>query len=423
MKEEKSDLQGLSKAISRQRGRDDNKCLRTLDLVDEYVLKKCSLKVNTLDPCAGHDSPCPCNTGTGDGDKVDLIVLIDTSGSMYHIAKAVSDAAEAAIERAKESCGTEDLRVTWLGVDTKQPGTGSLPSGWPSGTNFLKTHEEYLSGPPVNYPGPFAHDQPPATTPHEQGADAIVDLSNHFDWRPGACRAIFYISDTNLDGQYQHVPADDAATANAITAAQTNNVSIFAHLDTAGHEPLPATTQNYEDLCNNTGGQAIIGGDVSQDNYEKLLTEVICGACGGCTEIKLPEITPCISIAWGDSDCDCIETDDFEVLCITVCNCYSNVTFNDFSIGYVFPVDESGQPVPVLPDGTPSVEVHPIGPICFGDIGPCKDNKATCKSREIVLSTRGAKDGKYNLRIGSICFTVSHHFREDRCFVFELCKS
>jgi hypothetical protein len=419
MKEKESDLRELTKSISRQRGPVNTRCLQTLDLVDEYLSKKCNLKVNNLKPCAENASPCPCNTGTGGGDKVDLIVLIDTSSSMNTIVSAVSDAAEEAIEKAKEMCRTDDLRVTWLGVDTVQAGTGSMPlpdTGWPAGTKFLQTHEEYLQ---PFYPGPFAHDQfPESNWPHEQGADAILDLSNHFDWRSGACRAIFYISDANLDA-LGHDTYDDIATANANAAAKNKLVSVFAHYT---RDQPPETVQNYNDLCNNTGGEAIIGGAINQERYVELLADVICGACGGCKKIEIPEIKPCISISWGDSDCDCMETDDVEVLCITVCNCYTNITFNNFSIGFVYPVDDSGNLVPYLPDGTPSVEIHPIGPICFGDIGPCKDNKATCKSREIVLRTRGAVEGKYKLLIGSICFTVSHQFRRDECFGFVLCK-
>src|SRR5205814_9210632 len=54
-----------------------------------------------------------------------------------------------------------------------------------------------------------------------------------------------------------------------------------------------------------------------------------------CSAVELPPIKPCISVAWGDSKCDCLETDDVEIVCVTVCNCYSNVYFNDLSIGHI----------------------------------------------------------------------------------------
>lgn len=142
-----------------------------------------------------------------------------------------------------------------------------------------------------------------------------------------------------------------------------------------------------------------------------------------CVAIKLPDIEPCISVKWGDSRCDCMETNDLEVLCITVCNCYSNVTFNDLTIGHIQITDMAGNPVPPLPDGTPSVQVIPSGPICFGDIGPCKGkNQPSCVSRELVLYTCGAIGKDYKLSFEGVCFTVSHEFQSEQCFVVKLCQ-
>jgi hypothetical protein len=114
------------------------------------------------------------------------------------------------------------------------------------------------------------------------------------------------------------------------------------------------------------------------------------GGEGECKEMPPPKVKPCISVSWGDSRCDCMETDDVEVFCITVCNCYTNVTFQDLTIAWVQVVGPAG-PVPTLPDGTPSVQIRPRGPLCFGDIEPCRDNRGTCVSRELVLIARGAK--------------------------------
>ncbi len=142
-----------------------------------------------------------------------------------------------------------------------------------------------------------------------------------------------------------------------------------------------------------------------------------------CVAVKLPDIKPCISVAWGDSSCDCMETDDVEVLCITVCNCYSNVTFNDLTIGQIKITDMAGNPVPILPDGTPSVQVIPSGPICFGDVGPCKGrNQPYCVSRELVLYTRGAVGKDYRLSFEGVCFKVFHEFQSEQCFIVKLCQ-
>jgi hypothetical protein len=146
--------------------------------------------------------------------------------------------------------------------------------------------------------------------------------------------------------------------------------------------------------------------------------------CGcGCKAVRIPKIEPCISVAWGDSKCDCMETDDVEVMCITVCNCYSNVTFSDLSIGHIRITDMAGRPVPTLPDGTPSVQVFPSGPICFGDIGPCTERVGkSCVSRELVVYTRGAVGKDYKLSFEGVCFAVKHHFQTEQCFVLTLCK-
>ena len=142
-----------------------------------------------------------------------------------------------------------------------------------------------------------------------------------------------------------------------------------------------------------------------------------------CEKVKIPEIKPCISVAWGDSKCDCMETDDVEIMCITVCNCYSNITMGDLSIGHIGITDMAGNPVPTLPDGSPSVLVVPSGPICFGDIGPCSDDdNPSCVSRELVVYTRGAIGKDYKLSFEGVCFTVKHHFQSEACFVLTLCK-
>lgn len=412
--------------------------------LEAWLTSQKDLKEFQLEPCdEGHEEEdCACGGHGGSGKpKVDLIVVIDTSSSMFWDsdgsggpnppvgpAAIVSAAATAAIEAALKKCPS-DLRVTWLGVDTSRPGSGTMPADWAAETLFTQTHEEYLIG--IGYPGPFVHDNVPSVGstawPHEQGADAIADLSGHFDWRPNACRSIFYISDTNLDA-LEHSAEDDAATLNAITQANANNVTVFAHF-VAPHQvypltDLPLTIANYQNLCLSTGGTAQIGSVPSQGLYEKLLIDAICNSCGEkCKTVEFPDIQPCISVSWGDGDCDCLETDDYEVLYITVCNCFTNVTFANFSIAQLIVTNADGTPVAILPDGTDSVEVRPRGPICFGDIGPCVDGKPICKSREFVLYTRGAKQGKYKLKFEGICFDIVYGASTERCFEFELCYS
>lgn len=141
-----------------------------------------------------------------------------------------------------------------------------------------------------------------------------------------------------------------------------------------------------------------------------------------CIELELPKIKPCFSVRWGDSECDCLETNDVETLCITVCNCYSNITFDDLSIGQIHITNMDGTPVPTLPDGTPSAQIIPSGPLCFGSVPPCVRGRASCVSREVVLYTRGAKGGNYRLSFEGVCFSVIRHVQTDACFVLPLCQ-
>jgi len=140
-----------------------------------------------------------------------------------------------------------------------------------------------------------------------------------------------------------------------------------------------------------------------------------------CIKAKLPKLEPCISISWGDSPCDCFETNDYEVACITVCNCYENVSFDNFVINKLVITDEFGKPVDTLPNGKPSVQVVPSGPICFGEIPPCTKRKVSCKSREIVIKTVGAKSGKYRLKLYGVCYETRIENQKEICFDLSLC--
>jgi hypothetical protein len=136
-----------------------------------------------------------------------------------------------------------------------------------------------------------------------------------------------------------------------------------------------------------------------------------------CHPLRIPPIAPWTSIRWGDSKCDCIEGDDTEIMQITVCNPYSNLTLSGLVVNNVTVVDFNGNPVPNLPDGSPSIQLVPRGPYCFGDLAPC-----TCVSREFVLRLRGAPPGPYRIILAGICFEACFHGNEEDCFLFNVCK-
>jgi hypothetical protein len=384
-------------------------CAEIAALVNRVDAARCGAKANALPHAGDHKhTGCKC-TGTPKADfMTDVIVLIDTSGSMTGAASAVSAAAAAAVEAAKASC-SPDLRIAYMGVE-----------GVWAGTMFTTDYLAYLKA--LLNPDPaFATDNPVGGYTGEEGANAIEDLAKYYDWRPGACRAIFYISDEELDGSS---PRGDTANealsvADAVAAALANDVTIFAHHLT--YQNLGASViKNYNDLCDPTGGQAFFSAAPDKAEYTKILSEAICASCGKprCQTAEIPPLEPCISVKWGDSKCDCFETDDTEIVCITVCNCYSNISFSNLTIAAVYVTTAGGGAVPILPDGTPSVQIVPLGPVCFGDIPPCRDDRPGCVSREFVIRTRGARSGAYEVHLAGICYDVCFHY--DRTDVFQL---
>lgn len=383
--------------------------------LEAHLLELANSKHAHLEHCdERHNEGCPCSSPSGSAGmptKVDLVILIDTSGSMGTKAQAINDAALVALGRAQKLCNV-DLLPTWLGIEATF-----------NGTEFNQTCRDFLIN--AGCGNQIADPQDTALQGNrEEGADSITDLCNCPNiWREGACRAIFYISDEPLNQGAPQGNDDTTATQTAIAAAQANNVKVFAHLAPGmDYDTNPATIQNYMDLCNQTGGEAFIGNPPIAEEYESLLEIAICQACGSCATLELPAVSPCFSVSWGDSDCDCMETNDFELLLIKACNCYSNVAFHNLTISRLTILDSKGNEVAQLPDGTPSVEVLPSGPICFGELPPCSSNTPSCKVREIVIRTRGAIPGNYQLKFENICFELVNNFTTEQCFTLSLCR-
>jgi len=216
-----------------------------------------------LEVCGGNEGP----------PMVDLIILIDQSGSLGNIASTISNAAAVALDSAQLDCPT-DLVTHFLAVD----GT------W-AGTLFNNSHRQFIytaQGGIV----PLASDVAPVGFTTELGAHAIEDLSNFTPWREGACRAIFYISDEELDGS---VPRGDfanetVATNAAIASAQANEVTVFTNFITANN--LGASImQNYDDLTGQTGGINLLSPthtSVTEDAYIDFMPLIVCNACKAC---------------------------------------------------------------------------------------------------------------------------------------------
>ncbi len=206
--------------------------------------------------------------------KVDLVIVIDTSASMRDEAQALSDAAEAAIDSAKSSCPS-DLRVIWFGVE-----------GIWKGTNFNQTIREYLTQtckvPESNLRG-RKKEEITGSGAQEDGARAIEDISSYFDWRAGAARAIFYLSDEALEGGGPGTNKKDIEAANqAIAKAQEAGVTIHTYLGTTSSvknyaKRRESLAQEYTRVASETGGQAF-NSEEGIGTFSEVLEKVICGS-------------------------------------------------------------------------------------------------------------------------------------------------
>jgi hypothetical protein len=376
-------------------------CERLDDLTNDLIKKRCMTKAFETSAGTCTDNTSPKST------LVDLIVLIDTSGSMSDEANELSISANAAIQAAAVSCPS-DLRVAWFGIE----GT------WP-GTNFVQTYRSYLNALGFTALSGTPSDQ-------EDGAAAIFDLSRHYDWRSGAKRLIFYLGDEAMEAGDPQDASDVSATDAAIGEAQAQSVNVYTYLGTGMADPGMAN--DYTRLATATGGQAFAAPAANLGGFQTVLQTVICDGTkeDGCKTVELPIIMPCFKFSWGDGANDHIETNDSEVICITACNPYDNVTIKDLTIHLVVQ-DCNGNSIPTLPDGMPSVSITPDLHICFGDLKPCTEESmkdgSNCVAREVCIMTCGAIEQCYQIVVVSCFETCFHTVMSAPLFRFDLVKS
>lgn len=310
---------------------------------------------------------------------VDLVVLIDTSGSMLDEAKEVSDAAAAAVQAAATSCPS-DLRVGWLGIE----GT------WEN-TQFTESYRTYLHRLGVADADLTAKPGHP-----EEGGPAMVDLSRHFDWRPGAGRAIFYLSDEGLKlGTPQN--KDDVEAANAaIDAARAAQVKIFTY---AGTGILPIIASEFARVAQETGGQSFVAPASNLGGFQRVLRDIICATVIPCVEVEPPSFGPCFEIQ--RETVDPFYPEGIETLTITAYNPYANLLFSGVTV-FVSLVTAAGQPPDLLPNGEPAAFIKPSNPICLGDLRPCRLDQPRDLTRftyEVVMVSQGAPPGTYLVKL------------------------
>ncbi|WP_413164309.1 vWA domain-containing protein [Capilliphycus salinus ALCB114379] len=223
---------------------------------------------------------------------VDLVIVIDTSPSMKDEAQALSQAASVSIKAAASSCPS-DLRVAWFGVE----GT------W-NGTNFNRTIRDYLlkvckvSESQIRA---RKRGELPSAGAQEDGARAIEDIANHFDWRPGAARAIFYLGDEALEGGGSEVKKEDIEAANqAIKAAKNQQVKVHTYFGTSKSKNREELQQEFARVAKGTGGQSFTPRN-SLKGFTAVLESVICGSRNVAeTSDSVTDKKPVNPIAIGD---------------------------------------------------------------------------------------------------------------------------
>ena len=179
---------------------------------------------------------------------VDLVIAIDTSESMKEEAAHLSQAAEAAIEATQAHCPS-DLRVAWLGVEGTWKDTHFEQTLRRYLTETCKVEESAIRGRKRGIlRGGGAQ---------EDGARAIEDLSTHFNWREGAERSVFYLSDEGLEGGGSQVNRKDIEAADrAIKVASEAGVTVYTYFGKSRSRSKEALQREYARVAESTGGLA-----------------------------------------------------------------------------------------------------------------------------------------------------------------------
>ncbi|MGB3649894.1 MAG: hypothetical protein WBA41_01600 [Rivularia sp. (in: cyanobacteria)] len=200
---------------------------------------------------------------------VDLVIVIDTSPSMKDEAQALSQAAESAIKSAKSSCPS-DLRVAWFGIEGVWKGTKFNQTIRDYLTTKLKISESQLRG--------RRRGELKSAGAQEDAARAIEDVSDYFDWRKDAKRAIFYLGDEALEGGGSKTEQADIEAANlAIEKAKAAKVAVHSYFGTSKSKHQEGVKQEYARVSGETGGQYFTDKDAI-DGFSGVLEKVICGS-------------------------------------------------------------------------------------------------------------------------------------------------
>lgn len=279
-------------------------------------------------------------TGSG-AIALDLVVVIDTSGSMSDEAADLSAQIDAAVQQATSLCPS-DLRVTFLGIQ----GVWADTKFDQSVSDYLIAHgakESQLQARP-----PFKEsDGRDHAGNKEDLCRAAIDICKHFDWRDYARKAIFVLGDEGMEGGGGRLtPAAYAKNTEAISVAQEYRVKVHTYQGTPDDSPTnldrfptladqDAVTSEYKRLARETGGRSYIY-TTGIANFMLVLKEVLCDSL---TPPMLPHI--------GRPDCSNV-CDHLELIISTV-NTFADIINKT--------IDSCCPPTAPIP--TPTPKSHP----------------------------------------------------------------
>ncbi|QHI37504.1 hypothetical protein IMCC3317_28830 [Kordia antarctica] len=109
-----------------------------------------------------------------------------------------------------------------------------------------------------------------------------------------------------------------------------------------------------------------------------------------CSTLDLPTLEPCFYLHWGDGPKDQMETHDDEIMYITACNPYGNLSFKGLTITSISII-----PTPTVGNnGNETIQIIPDRLVRLGDLCGC-----SCVSQALTLLTCGAKPQDYGIHV------------------------
>lgn len=243
-----------------------------------------------LPPSSANNLTYGSQVVTGDGAiALDLVVVIDTSGSMADESSDLSKDIDIAIQKALEKCPSK-LRVTFLGIEGTWDDTKFDQSASDYLRNLGKSDDELEARKPFKEADGRDH-----AGNKEDLCRAVIDISRHFDWRHGARKAIFVLGDEGMEGGGGVLTAAAVKKNNeAIRIAQHEKVKVYTYQGTPDDsvtniDRFPSVadrdrvTKEYVRLAEQTGGRSYIY-TTGIANFSLVLQEILCDS------LTLPKI-------------------------------------------------------------------------------------------------------------------------------------